>query len=202
MLMKKILAAGLAAMALSPLAMAVSPTADAAEYQIDKEGQHAFIEFRIQHLGYSWLLGQFRDFDGSFSYDPDDLTASAAEVTIHTDSLDTNHAERDKHLKSADFLNVSKFPEARFVSTGFEPEEGESDEGVLKGDLTLHGVTRPVEIEVTRIGGGDDPWGGYRQGFEGETEFKLADFNIDPDNHLGPASETVHLYLSLEGVRQ
>lgn len=200
--MKKILFAGLTALTLSPLALSVSNTASAAEYQIDKEGQHAFIEFRIQHLGYSWLLGQFRDFDGHFTYDPDNIDASSAKVTINTDSLDTNHAERDKHLKSADFLDTSEYPEATFVSTGFEPDGDDSDEGVLKGDLTLHGVTRPIEIEVDRIGGGDDPWGGYRQGFEGETEFKLADFNIDPDNHLGPASQTVHLYLSLEGVRQ
>ena len=94
----------LAALALGS-ALCAGP-ALAADYVIDREGQHAFINFRISHLGYSWLYGTFRDFDGSFSFDAANPGASQVQVSIRTASLDSNHAERDKHLRSADFLNV------------------------------------------------------------------------------------------------
>ncbi|MDM1716600.1 YceI family protein [Thiopseudomonas alkaliphila] len=176
----------------------VAQQASAADYQIDKEGQHAFINFKISHLGYSWLYGTFKDFDGNFSYDPAQPEASQVQVKIKTASIDSNHAERDKHLRAADFLNTSKHPEAHFVSTQvLETGEGTAD---ITGDLTLNGVTQPVTIKAQFIGAGDDPWGGYRAGFEGTTELKLADFGIKAQ--LGPAAETVYLTLSVEGVRQ
>ncbi|EHT2453976.1 YceI family protein, partial [Escherichia fergusonii] len=71
----------------------------AADYKIDKEGQHAFVNFRIQHLGYSWLYGTFKDFDGTFTFDEKNPSADKVNVTINTTSVDTNHAERDKHLR-------------------------------------------------------------------------------------------------------
>lgn len=89
----------------------------AADYKIDKQGQHAFIEFRIQHLGYSWLYGSFKDFDGGFTFDEKDPSKDKVNVTINTASVDTNHAERDKHLRSAEFLNVEKNKQAKFEST-------------------------------------------------------------------------------------
>jgi polyisoprenoid-binding protein YceI len=172
--------------------------AGAAEYTIDTEKAHAFVQFRIKHLGYSWVLGRFNDFSGGFSYDDKDPAASTVEVTIKTASIDTNHAERDKHLRSPDFLDVEKYPEARFVSTGYK--EAADGSAVLNGDLTLHGVTRPVAIDVKPVGHGPDPWGGYRRGFEGSTTIKLADFNINYD--LGPAARDVELFLSVEGIRK
>ena len=181
------------------LALAVPAVSQAAEkYAIDTKGQHAFIEFRIQHLGFSWLYGRFNEFDGSFTYDPENPSENSVQVTIDPASVDTNHAERDKHLRGEDFLHVDEYPEARFVSTGWE-STGE-DTAKLTGDLTLHGVTKEIVIDVEHIGGGEDPWGGYRQGFLGKTELKLADFGIDYD--LGPAARTVELTLSVEGVRQ
>jgi polyisoprenoid-binding protein YceI len=181
-------------LALIPLA-----SAQAAEtYAIDTTGQHAFVEFRIKHLGYSWLYGRFNDFSGEFVVDRDDPANSRVAVEIDTASIDTNHAERDKHLRSKDFLNVDAHPKARFVSTSVE--RGGDGTGVIKGDLTLNGVTKPIEIAVEEIGHGPDPWGGYRAGFLGTTTLKLADFAIDYD--LGPASRTVELTLSIEGVRQ
>ncbi|KQN56692.1 YceI family protein [Erwinia sp. E602] len=172
-------------------------TAAAADYKIDKEGQHAFVQFRIKHLGYSWLYGSFKDFDGSFSYDEADPSKDKVNVTINTGSVDTNHAERDKHLRSADFLNAAKFPQATFVSTGVTKE---GDELKVKGNLTLNGVTKPVELEAKLTGEGKDPWGGYRAGFEAEGKFALKDFNVKSD--LGPASQEVELIISVEGVRQ
>ena len=175
-----------------------SGAALAAEYVIDQEGQHAFVIFKISHLGYSWLYGTFKDFEGTFSYDQEQPEASKVNVTLRTASLDSNHAERDKHLRSADFLNTSKHPKATFASTRVvSTGEGTAD---ITGDLTLNGVTKEVVINAYFVGQGDDPWGGYRAGFEGKTTLQLSDFDINAK--LGPASESVELTLSVEGVRQ
>lgn len=170
----------------------------AADYAIDKQGQHAFVNFKISHLGYSWLYGTFKDFDGSFSFDEKNPEASKVNVTLKTESVDTNHAERDKHIRSADFLNVSKNPTATFASTAVKSTG--KDAADITGNLTLNGVTKPVVIAAKFIGQGNDPWGGYRAGFEGSTTLKLKDFNIEKD--LGPASQEVELIISVEGVRK
>ncbi len=172
--------------------------ANAADYVIDKEGQHAFVTFKISHLGYSWLYGSFKDFDGSFSFDAASPEASKVKVKLQTASLDSNHAERDKHLRSADFLNSSKYPEAVFESTAVKSTgDGTAD---ITGNLSLNGVTKPVVIAATFIGEGKDPWGGYRAGFAGSTRIQLKDFDIQRD--LGPASQEAELIISVEGVRQ
>ncbi|GLZ85145.1 UPF0312 protein [Metapseudomonas resinovorans] len=169
----------------------------AADYVIDKEGQHAFVNFKIGHLGYSYIYGTFKDFDGSFSFDEKNPEASKIKVTLKTASVDTNHAERDKHIKSGDFLNVSKNPTATFESTSVKSTgQGTAD---VAGNLTLNGVTKPVVIKAKFVGQGDDPWGGYRAGFEGATTIKLKDFAIQKD--LGPASQEAELIISFEGVR-
>ncbi|MEW6765506.1 MAG: YceI family protein [Pseudomonadota bacterium] len=181
------------------LALAAVPArAELEHYVIDTKNAHAFIQFKISHLGYSWVIGRFNTFAGGFSYDPRNPAASKVDVSIDTASIDSNHAERDKHLRSDDFLDVGKYPKASFVSTGYS--EGAGGQGQLKGELTLHGVTRPVVIETRMIGHGKDPWGGYRRGFEGTTTLKLKDYGIKKD--LGPASQEVELFLSIEGVRQ
>ncbi len=171
-------------------------SAVAADYKIDKEGQHAFLQFRIKHLGYSWIYGSFKDFDGTFTYDEQNPASDKVNVTINTNSLDTNHAERDKHLRSPDFLNTGKYPQATFVSTKVEKD---GDELKITGNFTLNGVTKPLTLEAKLMGQGDDPWGAYRAGFEAEGEFALKDYNIN--TKLGPASQNVQLIISLEGVR-
>jgi len=172
--------------------------ADAADYKIDVKGAHASINFKIKHLGYSWLTGRFNDFSGDFSYDPTSPEKSVISVEINTASLDSNHAERDKHLRDDDFLDVKKFPLAEFKSTGFKLED--DDEGIITGTLTLHGVTKTISFPVEKIGEGKDPWGGYRAGFSGVTSLKLADYGMTTD--LGPASAHVELELNIEGVKQ
>ncbi|MFX4310892.1 YceI family protein, partial [Enterobacter sp. 63] len=159
--------------------------------------QHAFVNFRIQHLGYSWLYGSFNDFDGTFRFDDKNPAADNVNVTINTNSVNTNHAERDKHLRSADFLNVTKFPQATFTSTEVKKAGEKLD---ITGNLTLNGVTKPVTLQATLIGQGDDPWGGKRAGFEATGKIHLKDFNITTD--LGPASQDVELIISVEGVQQ
>jgi polyisoprenoid-binding protein YceI len=168
------------------------------DYVIDTEGMHAFIQFRVQHLGYSWLYGRFNNFSGAFTYDEANPEKSSIQLSIKTSSVDTNHAERDKHLRSSKFLDVNKYPEAKFVSTGFILNK--DGKGTLKGDFTLRGVSREIDIAVEFIGAGSDPWGGYRSGFEGRAEFTMADFGLL--KNLGPKSKNVELILSIEGIKQ
>lgn len=180
------------------LAASTMMPAYAADYVIDTAKAHAFIDFRIQHLGFSWMSGRFNDFEGEFSYDAAKPEASSINVKIDVASVDTNFAERDKHLRGK-FLETDKFPEASFKSTSFK----QMDDGslVVTGDFTLHGVTKTLEFPVEKVGEGDDPWGGYRAGFMGETSFTIADYGIDV-SRLGPSSQVVYLTLSIEGIRK
>ncbi|RBW48386.1 YceI family protein [Marinobacter sp. F3R11] len=194
--MKKLLLASAVSMAL--VGGAAQADEHSGTYAFDSKGAHQFITFKISHLGYSWLYGRFNDFDGQFSYDADNPENSSVSVTIDTSSVDSNHAERDKHLRGEDFLYVDEYPEASFKSKRVVvDDDGEAD---IVGDLTLRGVTREVTLDVEMLGYGNDPWGGYRMGFEAETELRLEDFGI-PTN-LGKASETVEIIISVEGIRQ
>lgn len=191
---KKTAITALAALALLPLA-----PAQAADYVIDTEGQHAFVQFKISHLGYSYILGNFAGFEGEFSYDPDDVASSSINATVDVTSLDSNHAERDKHILSEDFLHASEYPRAVFKSTGFE-STGEN-QGTLTGELTLHGVTNEISMDVAHLGGGQDPWGNYRDGFEGSTMLTLSDYDIDM-SQFPEAMHDLELYVVFEGIRQ
>lgn len=184
--------------ALLAVALVFGSTAQAADYQIDVKGAHAFVTFKIQHLGYSWLLGRFNEFDGEFSYDVKAPEQSSINVVIQTASIDSNHAERDKHLRSADFLDVAKYPQATFKSTKFDVID--ENNANVSGDFTLHGVTKNITFPVQKIGEGKDPWGGYRAGFSGSTTLRLADYGI-PEK-LGPASTMVEIGLHIEGIRK
>lgn len=182
------------------LAGLFSLTAQAENYVLDTEGTHAFVQFKTKHLGYSWLYGQFNKFSGHFSYDESNPSKAKVEIIIDTGSLDSNHTVRDKHLRGDMFLEVKKFPTAIFTSTSFEALG--NGKAALKGDLTFHGVTKNITIDVEHVGHGDDPWGGYRRGFYGTTSIKPAEFGLKGMNKLGPSSEVLFLELSLEGIRQ
>ena len=112
-------------------------------------------------------------------------------IIVDTKSVNTNHAERDKHLRSDDFLNVEKYPQATFVSESVALNDDNT--GTMTGNLNLNGVDKT-------IGEGKDPWGGYRTGFVGVTTLTLADFGITYD--LGKASETLEMTVSIEGKKQ
>lgn len=192
---RMILAGGLlATMALSP----VQAGDHGGTYAFDREGQHQFIQFRTGHLGFSYLYGRFNDFDGEFTYDAENPENSSVNVTIETASVDSNHGERDRHLRSDDFLHVEEYPQATFKSTSVEMHS--EDHATVTGELTLRGVTREVDLDMEMIGHGEDPWGGERMGFAGTTTLTLDDFGIPKD--LGPSAEEVELMISVEGVRQ
>lgn len=177
--------------------LALPGAASAADYTIDAKGQHATIGFRIKHLGFSWLTGRFDRFTGTVSYDDKAPEASKVAVEIETASVNSNHAERDKHLRSGDFLDVEKAPKATFVSKSVTPA-GDGKAKIV-GDFTLRGVTKEVTIDASYVGGGADPWGGERVGFTGTTKIALADYGIN--FNLGPASKEVELVLDIEAVK-
>jgi polyisoprenoid-binding protein YceI len=195
--MKKQLLTAVTASAIA-LGSLFSVSAQAADYEVDTKGAHAFVQFKIQHLGYSWLLGRFNTFEGNFSYDKAAPEKSEIEIVIETNSIDSNHAERDKHLKGADFLNVEEFPQAVFKSTGFDVKDDGS--AIVTGIFMLHGVKKTISFPVEKIGEGKDPWGGYRAGFAGKTRLKLSDYGIS--YNLGPASTHVEIELHIEGIRK
>ncbi|WP_434578897.1 YceI family protein [Pseudomonas sp. Z5-35] len=186
----------LAALAIGSALLSAGQTM-AADYVVDKEGQHAFVDFKISHLGYSYITGTFKDIDGKFSFDAAKPEASKIEFNVNTASVFTNHAERDKHIASADFLNASKFGKATFVSTSVKSTGANTAD--VTGDLTLLGVTKSIVVKATFLGEGKDPWGGYRAGFEGTTTIKRSDFGKQKD--LGPKSDVVELYVTFEGVQ-
>ena len=179
-------------------ALVFSLPAAAADYVFDKKGMHASITWRIKHLGYSWMTGRFDNFDGSLSFDDAKPEASNVKVEIDVNSISSNHAERDKHLRSPDYLDTAAHPKATFESTSITP----SGDGKAKisGKFTFRGVTKDIVIDTEKVGSGPDPWGGERAGFTGTTQLTLADFQMK--KQLGPASAIVYITLDVEGVKK
>ncbi len=176
---------------LSALIFSASAIADS--YKLDTEGMHSSINFKVPHLGYGFVAGRFNDFSGGFDYDSTTGEVTNVKVVVKTKSVDSNQGDRDKHLRSDDFLDASAFPEATFVSTGYS-------QGQLTGELSIRGIKKPVTIELQKTDEGKDPWGGYRVGFIGQTSLTLADFGMTKD--LGPSSKVVEVELLVEGVKQ
>ncbi len=128
------------------LMVAIGGTALAAD-QFKIDPAHTSATFRVLHQGYSYLAGRFNEIVGDVMFDEGDLLKSQVNITIKTESVDTNHKKRDDHLRSPDFFNAKEFPDMTFKSTGVE-QTGDKT-GKLKGDLTLLGVTKPVTLDVT-----------------------------------------------------
>lgn len=191
---------GLTALAAATFSLAQPTLAKPETYLIDTKGAHAFVQFRIKHLGYSWLYGHFDNFDGTFTYDEENPSANSINVTVNMASIDSNHAERDKHIRGEKYLNVETFTQAKFDSKSYKKTGDKTAE--LTGALTLFGQTHDITIDVEHIGGGRDPWGGYRQGFEGRATIKPAKWGNDLTKVLGPSADEVELMLTVEGIRQ
>jgi len=119
-------------------------------------------------------------------------------VEIDTASISSNHAERDKHLRGPDYLDSEAYPKATFVSTEVIPEG--DNKAKIKGNFTLRGVTKEVVLDMERMGGGPDPWGGQRMGFTGTAKLTIADFGFK--KQLGPASTEAELFLDVEGIQK
>jgi polyisoprenoid-binding protein YceI len=136
---------------------------------------HSGIEFSVRHLMISKVKGSFKTFSGTVTV-PEDPFQAAINVSIDPNSIDTGDAARDQHLRSADFFEVEKYPVAEYRSTGVRAD---GDDYVVDGELTLHGVTRPVALNLEFTGVGGDPWGNTRAGFAATAEINRRDFGID-----------------------
>jgi polyisoprenoid-binding protein YceI len=136
---------------------------------------HSDIQFTARHMMISKARGRFRTFSGTIHIDEVPERSSVA-VTIEAASIDTGDEDRDRHLRSPDFLDVERFPEISYRSTSVRP--GTSDRWAVTGDLTVRDVTRPVTLDVEFCGAAVDPWGKMRAGFLGATEINRDDFDI------------------------
>jgi polyisoprenoid-binding protein YceI len=144
------------------------------EYKIDPA--HSIIGFAIRHYEINWVEGRFKDFNGVIRFDEADITKSTVEFTAKVESIDTGVAQRDQHLRTADFFDVAKFPEMTFKSTKVERKG--KDSYVLTGDFTLKGVTKQVAIPFTITGAIKDPRGNLRFGIEAQTKINRQDYGI------------------------
>ena len=161
----KLIAMGLLA---APLAWAAPES-----YKIDDT--HSFANWSIRHI-VGKTTGTFTGIKGTLTLDPANPNTGNADVTINIYSLDSGHRERDTHLLTGDFLDANKYPNMRFVSSGFRSTG--KDTGVMTGQLTLHGATRSVEIPYKILGFAPDPWGNQRAAFEGKFTLNRGDYGI------------------------
>lgn len=140
------------------------------------DSAHSFAHFSVRHMMVTNVRGQFSGLSGEVVLGKD-LAQSSARATIDATTVDTREAKRDGHLKSPDFFDVEKFPTITFASKAIEGAKGDSFK--LRGDLTLHGVTREVVLDVTLSEGeGKDPWGNIKKGASATTKLNRKDFGL------------------------
>ncbi|WP_055494530.1 YceI family protein [Streptomyces sp. TP-A0356] len=138
---------------------------------------HSSVAALAQHLGISSVRGRFTEFTGRIEIAPDEVEKSRVEAVIHAASIDTGNRMRDDHLRSGDFLDVEKYPEMTYRSTGLTAAG--SDRWTVHGELTMHGIARPVDLDLAYLGTGSDPWGGTRAAFRATTELRREDFAMN-----------------------
>lgn len=172
------------------------PTVLAADtYSVDKT--HSSVIFRVKHLNVSYFYGRFNDISGTYSLDAESPENSAIDITVKADSLDTNSEDRDKHMKGPEFFDVEKHPEMKFKSRVVK-KSGENQFHV-EGDLTFHGETKPVAVDIEYVGEGKT-FLGDRSGFHTTLTIQRADYGMDA--MLGGLSNEVQLIISVEGVKK
>ena len=137
---------------------------------------HSHVEFGVRHLMISTVKGRFADVQGTVVGSDDSFRDAVVDITIGVASIDTRQADRDTHLRSADFFEVEKFPAMTFKSTRVEPKG--DDEFRVAGQLTIRGITKEVSLDVTSEGRGKDPWGGERAGFSATAKINRRDFGL------------------------
>ncbi len=136
---------------------------------------HTKLGFSARHMVIAEVEGQFKEFDINVDAG-EDFIDSEIEVTIKTASIDTGNTDRDNHLKSSDFFDAANYPEIKFVSSSLERIS--DDEFKLKGDLTIKGISKPIELDVTYGGRIKDPWGNDRAGFQVEGKLNRFDYDL------------------------
>jgi polyisoprenoid-binding protein YceI len=186
------------AVALS-LALALPAAADV--YKIDPG--HSEVSFQVRHL-VTQVRGGFSAYDGVVNLDPKNLESSKVDFKIKAESIDTNVADRDKHLRGADFFDVEKYPEITFTSSKIKKTGKDTYD--VTGKFTMHGVTKDITLPVTYQGTAKDPWGNQRAGFSTETTLNRKDYGINWNKGLDNGGvllgDDVKVTINLETVLQ
>ena len=171
-------------------------------YVIDAD--HSTLGFTIRHAGIGKTRGQFDEFNGTIEVADDSTpTGSTASATIKAASVNTRNNDRDNHLRSADFFDVETYPEWTFATTGVS---GSKESFTLTGDLTIHGVTKSVDLEVEFLGAATDPFGNDRAAFEASTAISRKDFGLTWNAALEAGGvlvgDKVTTTLEIEAIKQ
>jgi polyisoprenoid-binding protein YceI len=188
-------------LALGLAALAISPAIASDVYTFD--GAHSTLGFQVVHMGIFKASGTFDKFVGTVNYDPKDVTKSTVDVSVDVASVNTRTEMRDKHLRSADFFDVEKFPTATFKST--KVEAGKDGRLLVTGDFTLHGVTKSIVLDSAVIGAAQDDWGNQRLGFEGHTTVSRKDYGVAWNNKTKTGTvivaDSVDISINGEGIK-
>jgi polyisoprenoid-binding protein YceI len=164
---------------------------------------HSTVEFSVKHLGIATVKGVFREFEGTLEIGAD-LASATATGTVKVATVDTNEAQRDEHLRSPDFFDAATYPELTFASTAIRPVDDDAFE--IDGEITMHGVTRPITLTAEIQGFEQDPWGNDRVGLEITGQLKRGDFGMTFNQALGSGnmlvSDRVKLSLDVSAVKQ
>ncbi len=179
-----------------------TPVLAPAEYEIDRA--HSQVQFKIKHLGISTVTGQFGDFSGSIVYDPQNMAGSRATATIKAASIDTNNERRDNHLRSADFFETEKYPDITFTGNRVRGVNGKKFK--LDGTLAMHGVTRPITLDVEYEGPVHGPDGKQRMAFNATGNLDRTDYGLTWNRALEAGGVVVgtdvQIVLELETIRK
>ena len=181
-------------LALAPLAMA-SKSNIAAKETFNIDSVHSTAIFRVQHLGAGNFYGRFNELEGTIDWDAED--GPSFDVSIKIESVDSGNEALDKHLKNADFFDAKQFPTMTFKSTGAKKM---GDNWKVTGEMTMHGVTKPVEVDMEFVGRAD-VGRGDRVGFETTFTIKRSDFGMNWGVENGALGDTTKIIVSLEGIK-
>lgn len=174
---------------------AAKPAAGAVAYEIDNV--HSSFMFRADHAGIGYVFGRFNTISGHFSLNADKPASNTFEVNVDVKSVETNNPDRNKHLLSAEFFDVEKFPKMTFKTKSVTPAKSGF---TVIGDFSMHGVTKEITLDLQKVGEGVDPFGLYRAGCYAELTIKRSDYGMD--QMMQAVGDEVHLYLAFEGLRQ
>lgn len=165
---------------------------------------HSTVGFVVRHAMVTKVRGSFDEFDATINFDAENPAASSTSTTIKSDSINTNNADRDAHLRTADFFDTENFSELTFTSTAIEFKNSEN--ATVTGDLTIKGITKSVSLDVELLGSAEDPYGNTRVGFEARTTINRKDFGIDFNAPLNTGgvllSEDIKIEIEGSAVKQ
>ena len=182
------------------LVLGIAAAAHAANWKVD--GSHTTVGFSVSHI-FTSVQGRFDRFDGTVVFDLENPESAIVRATVEAASINTNNTKRDKHLRSDDFFDVEKYPTLSFESTGGVTDMQEN-RGKLAGNLTIHGVTKPVVFDVTFLGQGKDPWGNVRAGFAASVKINRKDYGLGWNQVLETGGllvgEEVEIRIDVEGI--